>query len=78
MILEFLRITYGDAIPKLSISQISRIVNIQFDGVAPKDVERINKYFEAKLCIEFRAQYMRRFPDIQSELNEERPVIGMD
>ena len=32
MILEFLRQKYGDAIPKLSISQIARIVNTQWDG----------------------------------------------
>lgn len=38
-------------------------------------MEKINKYFEAKLCIEFKAEYMRRFPEIQKELQEERPVI---
>lgn len=75
MLLEFLRQNYGDAIPKLSISQIARIVNTQWDGTAPKDVENINKYFEAKLCIDFKAEYMRRFPEIQKELTEERPVI---
>jgi len=75
MLLEYLREKYGEAIPKLSISQISRIVNTQWDGTAPKDVENINKYFEAKLCIDFKAEYMRRFPEIQRELKEERPVI---
>ncbi|MGD0204211.1 MAG: C39 family peptidase [Candidatus Bathyarchaeia archaeon] len=75
MLLEFLRQKYGDAIPKLSISQIARIVNTQWDGTAPEDVENINKYFEAKLCIYFKAEYMRRFPEIQKELDEERPVI---
>lgn len=75
MIVEFLRLTYGDAIPKLSIRQIARIVRIEWDGTAPKDVERINEYFEAKLCIEFKALYMQRFPEIQKELSEDRPVI---
>ena len=75
MLLEFLRKNYGEAIPQLSISQIARIVNTQWDGTAPRDIEKINKYFEAKLCINFKAEYMRRFPDIKSELNEERPVI---
>jgi hypothetical protein len=61
MEIEFLRQKYGDAIPRLSISQIARIVNTQWDGTAPKDIEKINKYFEAKLCIEFKAEYMRHF-----------------
>ncbi len=76
MLVEFLRQTFGDAIPRLSISQIARIVNTQWDGTAPKEVENINKYFEAKLCIEFKAEYMRRFPEIQKELKEGRPVIA--
>lgn len=76
MVIEFLRERYGEAIPRLSIKQIARIVNTQWDGTAPKDVERINEYFEAKLCIEFKALYMRHFPEIQKELDEERPVIA--
>ena len=75
MLIEFLREKYGDAIPKLSIKQIARIVNTEWDGTAPKDIERLNPYFEARLCIEFKAQYMQRFPEIQKELEEQRPVI---
>jgi hypothetical protein len=75
MIIEFLRDTCGDAIPRLSISQIARIVRTEWDGTAPRNVERINDYFEAKLCIEFKAQFMRHFPEILKELDEGRPVI---
>lgn len=75
MILEFLRQDYGDAIPRLKISSIARIVKTQWDGTAPKNVERMNSYFEAKLCINFKAKAMNRFPDIEKELNEGKPVI---
>ena len=67
MEIEFLRQKYGDAIPRLSIGQIARIVNTQWDSTAPKDIENINKYFEAKLFIEFEAEYMRHFPEIQKD-----------
>ena len=75
MILEYLRQDYGDDIPRLSLSKIARIVETQWDGTAPKDVENINKYFKAKLCIKFKAQFMAHFPDIEKELAEKRPVI---
>jgi hypothetical protein len=75
MILEYLRQRYPNGIPQLSISRIAHIVNTQWDGVAPRDVENINEYFSAKLCLQFKAQFMAHFPDIEKELREERPVI---
>ena len=76
MILEFLRERYGEDIPRLSLSRIARIIGTQWDGTAPKDVENINKYFKAKLCIEFKAEFMRHFPEIRKELEEGKPVIA--
>jgi hypothetical protein len=75
MILEFLRKVYGDDIPRLNISSIARIVRTQWDGTAPKNVELMNQYFEARVCVKFKAKAMMRFPDIIKELDEHKPVI---
>lgn len=77
MVLEYVREKYGGAkIPRLSIKTIARIAQTTIDGTTPRDVENMNEALHAAVpSIEFEAKFMARFPEIMTELNEERPVI---
>jgi hypothetical protein len=76
MVLEFLQQNYGEDVPRVNISTIARVVKTRWDGTAPKDVELMNQYFEAKLRVKFKAKAMMRFQDLIREIDENRlPVI---
>jgi hypothetical protein len=76
MVIEYLREKYGENnVPRLSIKTIARAIDTKEEGTAPKDIEKINKFFKAKLSVQFKTQFMAHFPDIRKELEEERPVI---
>jgi len=76
MVLEFVREKHGKKIPRLSIKRIARVVKTEKDGTAPKDVENMNDALEkAKPSVEFKTEFLSRFPEIVKELDEERPVI---
>jgi uncharacterized protein YvpB len=77
MVLEFLGKNYGDNIPRLSVSKISRIVKTMKEGTIPKDVERINEILcKGNPVVEFKAKLLGRFPEISQELEDNKnPVI---
>lgn len=78
MVLEYARKKYGKEIPRLSIKTIARVVGTTIDGTAPKDVENMNERLsKAVPSVEFKTEFLSRFPEIVKELNdEENPVIA--
>lgn len=76
MVLEYARERNGPGIPLLSIKTIARAVKTEFEGTAPKDVENLNRLlYRSKPSVKFKAEFMSRFPTIERELREYRPVI---
>ena len=76
MVVEYVRREHGTKIPRLKISTIARIVKTTIDGTAPKDVENMNEALARSVpSVEFKTQFLGRFPEIVRELNEKRPVI---
>lgn len=77
MILEHLRMKYGDSIPRIRIKKISKIVKMDIDGTIPKNVENMNAYLcKGNPVVEFKPSILEDFREIKKELLEKkRPVI---
>lgn len=76
MVLEYARREHGTKIPRLKISTIARIVKTTLDGTAPKDVENMNEHLARSVpSVEFKTEFLCRFPELRAELDAERPVI---
>jgi len=76
MVLEYLSDKHGEKIPRYSIKTIARVIETKLDGTTPKKVEQLNAFLgKAIPSVEFETGFMRTFPEILNELNNERPVI---
>lgn len=76
MVLDYARERNGSGVPRLSIKTIARVVKTKFEGTAPKDVENLNRLlYRSRPSVKFKAEFMGRFPTVEKELIEYRPVI---
>jgi uncharacterized protein YvpB len=66
-------------LPALDVSDIAKIVNTREDGTMLEDIKNINSNEEilrAIPSIEFETKMLSSFKEIETEINENRPVIA--
>jgi len=80
MVLDYLRSTLTDSkVPDYTIDEISKIINTREDGTLLEGVKQINEdktFLKSIPSLEFETKYPCRFPEIENEINANRPVIA--
>lgn len=78
MVLAYLRATYGETIPILSIKTIAKIVKTtKGSGTAFDDIQRINERLLPCIpSVRFVPEYPCEWEEIMKEYNESKPIIA--
>jgi len=66
-------------VPNFTIDEIAKIINTREDGTLLEDIKKINEnksILKTDPSLEFEGKYPNRFPDIEEEINANRPVIA--
>jgi len=78
MVIDYLKDVFNVNIDNLEAGEIAKIIGTDIDGTLIDDVKKMNrnkKILKAQPSIEFRIKYLCKISDIESEINDGKPVI---